>query len=201
MIRLFLIPLLFLLSFEVPAAEPVEAKKLVESVSNQILDEIASDKEKYNASKAELYGLVKEVILPHFDFYRMSRMVLVRQWKKMSDDQKGRFEEEFRQLLVRIYSRALLEYQDETIDYLPLRVSKDKKRVIVKTEVIQSGGGRLSMDYHLYLKDECWKVFDVRVEGISLLKSYQDGLGRQAKVDGVDAVIESLVKKNRESAE
>jgi phospholipid transport system substrate-binding protein len=102
--------------------------------------------------------------------------------------------------MVRIYATALLEYSDEKIKYLPLRVNKGRERIIVRTKIAQSGGGAaLGMDYHLYLNVDSWKIFDVRVEGISLLKSYKDRFGRQAKVDGVDAVIISLMARNKKA--
>jgi phospholipid transport system substrate-binding protein len=142
---------------------------------------------------------VSAIILPHFDFEKMSKLVMVRYWRKMDAEQRSRFEKEFRGLMVRIYSKALLEYEDEEIKYLPTRVNKKRDRIIVRTKIIQSSGGTLAMDYHLQLSGEVWKIFDIRVEGISLLKSYKDRFGREAKVKGVDAVIDELIARNKKA--
>lgn len=199
MFRYLLAVLLPFFVATVNASEPEVGRVLVEDVSSQILEAIKSNRALYSASSSDLHGLVHEVILPHFDFERMSRAVLVRQWKNMSVEQKGRFENEFRQLMIRIYSKALLEYTDEKISYRPTRVNKKRDRIIVRTSIAHAGGGKLAMDYHLYLKAGEWKIYDIRVEGISLLKSYRDRFGRQAKVAGVDAVINDLSLKNRKA--
>jgi phospholipid transport system substrate-binding protein len=181
------------------AAEPKDGQELVESVSNQILQEISENRALYVESSKALHEVVSAIILPHFDFEKMSKLVMVRYWRKMDAEQRSRFEKEFRGLMVRIYSKALLEYEDEEIKYLPTRVNKKRDRIIVRTKIIQSSGGTLAMDYHLQLSGEVWKIFDIRVEGISLLKSYKDRFGREAKVKGVDAVIDELIARNKKA--
>lgn len=199
MIRGLLIALFSFVVATAHAAEPEGGRKLVESVSNQILQEISENRALYAESSKALHEVVGVIILPHFDFEKMSKLVMVRHWRKMDVEQRSRFEKEFRGLMVRIYSKALLEYEDEEIKYLPTRVNKNRDRIIVRTKIIQSSGGTLAMDYHLQLSDESWKIFDIRVEGISLLKSYKDRFGRQAKVKGVDAVIDELIARNKKA--
>ncbi len=182
------------------ASEPEDGRELVESVSSHILQEISENRVLFTESSKALHKVVEEVILPHFDFEKMSKFVMVRQWRKMDAEQRGLFEQEFRGLMVRIYAKALLEYEDEEIKYLPTRVNKSRNRIIVRTKIIQVNGGTLSMDYHLELNVDSWKIFDIRVEGISLLKSYKDRFGRQAKAKGVDAVIEELIARNKKAA-
>ncbi len=200
MIKLLWITLLSLFMVTSQASEPKEGRQLVESVSNQILEAIVENRALYTESHQLLHKLVADVVLPHFDFEKMSKFVMARYWRKMSPEQRSHFEQEFRGLMVRIYATALLEYSDEKIDYLPLRVNKKRDKIIVRTKIAQSGGGALGMDYHLHLSAGGWKIFDVRVQGISLLKSYKNRFGRQAKVDGVDAVINSLIVSNEKAA-
>jgi phospholipid transport system substrate-binding protein len=200
MAKLLWVTLLSLFMAAGQASEPKEGRQLVETVSNQILEAIVENRALYKASRQSLYNLVSDVVLPHFDFEKMSKFVMARYWRKMSPEQRSRFEQEFRGLMVRIYSTALLEYSDEKIKYLPLRVNKGRDRIIVRTKIAPPGGGTaLGMDYHLYLNVDSWKIFDVRVNGVSLLKSYKDRFGRQAKEDGIDAVINNLTARNEKA--
>ncbi|RLA20623.1 MAG: hypothetical protein DRQ61_02960 [Gammaproteobacteria bacterium] len=200
--------LLFMFVFSSHAAEPKDAQQLVKSVSDKILQEISESRTLYAESDKALHGLVANVILPHFDFHKMAKIVMARSWKGMTEAQQVSFEREFRQLMVRIYAKALLEYDGKEVQFLPIRVNTNRDKVIVRTKISQSGrsghGGRdgrgeFLMAYYLYLNEGFWKVFDIRVEGISLLKSYRDRFSRQARAEGVDAVINDLVEKNRKA--
>ena len=199
MIRVLMVALFSLFVATSQASEPEEGRKLVEAVSSQILGEISENRALYSESSKALHDVVGAEILPHFDFEKMSKLVMVRYWRKMTAEQQQCFEREFRGLMVRIYAKALLEYTDQKIRYLPTRVNKNRDRIIVRTKIVQSSGGGLSMDYHLQLSDGNWKIFDIRVEGISLLKSYKDRFGRQAKAKGVDAVIDELISRNKKA--
>lgn len=199
MTRILIAALFSLFMTASQAAEPEAGRKLVERVSNQILGEIAENRALYVESSSALHDVVDEVILPHFDFQKMSKLVMVRYWRKMAAEQQQRFEKEFRGLMVRIYAKALLEYTDQEISYLPTRVNKSRDRIIVRTKISQSSGGGIAMDYHLHLAGESWKIFDIRVEGVSLLKSYKDRFSRQAKAEGVAAVIEELISRNKKA--
>ncbi len=169
---------------------------LVRETSNQVLTKIRSKKQELNESPEKIYGLVNEIVVPHFDFNRMSRMVLGKHWRKANDTQKNAFIAQFRALLVRTYAIALLNYSDQAIKYLPVHGETGASKVLVKTEVRSSGAPPIPINYRLHQKDGSWKVYDVIIDNISLVSNYRTGFSSQIRRSGLDRLIEKLKKKN-----
>ncbi len=169
-------------------------RQLVEQTSSQVLGRLAAQHAEMKQHPERLYALVKDLVLPHFDFVRMSKWVLGRRyWSEASDAQKRRFVLAFRDLLVRTYATALLEYTDQKVKVQPLRDDPAQGDVVVRTDVEQSGGRPVSIDYSLYRNDSgAWKVYDVAVEGVSLLSSYRSSFASQIRREGMDALIKDL---------
>ena len=167
--------LTFVLGFVVSAAHAAPApNQLVRERTDKIIELLKKNKDTYAKDHKKLYAMVQEQVLPYFDFRAMSRLVLGKHWREASEDQRNRFANEFRDLLVRTYATALLKYTNEEVAYLPFRSSPDDKTVVVKTEVKQGGGGPvIPIHYSFYLTDASWKVFDVTIDGVSLVTTYR----------------------------
>jgi phospholipid transport system substrate-binding protein len=148
----------------------------------------------------KIVALTEEKILPHFDFERMSRIVLGRNWKNASKEQQAQFVSEFRTLLVRTYSSALAKYRNQNIVYKPMRAGAADTEVTVKTEIVQPGGPPVLVDYSLLKRDDGWKVYDVVIEGISLVTNYRGQFANEIKQGGMDSLIQKLAEKNRQSS-
>ncbi len=180
---------------------PVTAgpQRLVQETSSQVLDILRKRHDQIAADPSCLYGLINRAVLPHFDFRRMAAWVLGRYWRRTTPQQKVRFVEAFRQLLVRTYGMALLEFYDLDIRFLPTRVSADGRSAVVRTRVIRRDGPPVEVNYRMYRTPEGWKVYDVSVGGISLVSSYRAGFLREIRTHGIEALIHRIVQQNAAS--
>jgi len=172
---------------------------LVKNTATEVLDVIKKDKDIQAGDMKKIVALTEEKILPHFDFERMSRIVLGRNWAKATKEQQTQFVTEFRTLLVRTYSSALAKYRNQTIEYKPLRAAAGDTDVTVKTEIIQPGGPSVPVDYTLQKRDDGWKVYDVVIEGVSLVTNYRGQFANEIKQGGMDGLIQKLVDKNKQN--
>ena len=200
--RRFLIGLsIFLISFSA-TANVTPPDKLVQQVTDRVIELIKKNKDEYARDHEKLFAAVDKEVLPYFDFKVMSRSVLALSWRRANDDQRERFVNEFRELLVRTYATALLKYNDEKVKYLPVFAKPDDKQVLVRTEIIPSGGGpNIPLNYSFYLSKEGWKVYDVSIEGVSLVTNYRATYAEKVRNDGLDALIASLASDNRRARE
>jgi len=184
------------LAFSVAVQAVEEPQQLVQSTSDQVLARLKKDHDKLQQNPDLIYPLVEDLVLPHFDFTKMSQWVLAVNWRSASDDQKARFTEQFRTLLVRTYAKALLEYTDQKINYLPFHAESDAKTVIVRTEIVQPGGQNIPVYYSLYRKGDAWKVYDISIDGASLVNNYRTSFAEEIRQGGLDKLIASLAEKN-----
>jgi phospholipid transport system substrate-binding protein len=178
-------------------AEVVPPDQLVKSVANGVLDVIGNDKDIQSGDMTKITALTEEKILPHFDFERMSRVTLGKYWGQASPEQKIAFVKEFRSLITHTYSSALSKYRDQTIEYKPLSVPTDNGDVKVQSLIMQSGGSAIPVDYLLEKGSEEWKVFDVNIDGISLVTTYRGQFASIIREGGMDELIHKLVEKNK----
>jgi len=186
--------ILLCLSFSVGAA--MAPQTLVESVAGQTIERIKKDKDKIKADPLYVNALIDELVLPHFDFERMSRWVLGKYWRKANADQRKQFINEFKNLLVRTYANALLEYSDQELVYLPFRGSLEDKEVTVRSEIAQPGGFPIPINYKLHKPENDWVVFDVLIDDVSLVANYRSSFSREIRSKGLDALIKKLASKN-----
>ncbi len=147
----------------------------------------------------KITALTEEKILPHFDFERMSRVTLGKYWGLASAEQKTEFVKEFRSLITHTYSSALSKYRDQVIEYKPFVASADDSDVKVKSLIMQPGGTAIPVDYLLEKANEEWKVFDVNIDGISLVTTYRGQFASIIRQNGMDELIHALAEKNKSS--
>jgi phospholipid transport system substrate-binding protein len=171
---------------------------LIRNASDQVLSRIQSSSGQFQQDPTKLYALVDEVVLPHFDFATMTDLALGRYQNKISAEQKQLITHEFRILLVRTYAKALLEYNDQKIIYLPIEGSLEGGDVTVRTEIEQAGGFPIPLNYSLKQGKQGWKVYDISVDDISLVMNYRSSFSREIRKNGVDSLIKTLGERNRE---
>ncbi len=180
------------------AASVEEAQALVRQTTESVLQRLEQDRAALKENRDGLYGLIEDIVLPHFDFDAMSRMVLAKYWRTATPVQRERFVSEFRDLLVRTYGTALLEYTGQAINYKPVHASDDAHRVKVPTEVVPGEGGPpIPIVYSLYEKDGAWKVYDISVDGVSLLLNYRNSYSTKVRQQGLDALLDEMAEHNR----
>ncbi len=194
---LILTPLLLL---NVSLAQAVQAPDvLVKNTTEKMLAAMDEQSKALEEDPALIYSLVSDIVLPHFDFIRMSRSVLAQNWKGASREQKLGFIRAFRTLMVRTYAVALLEYTHQKVHVLPVKLKAGDKSVTVRMEVQQKGKPPVTINYRLGLKKKGWKVYDITVDGISLIANYRTSFAAEIKQQGLDSLISRLKKRNKKA--
>jgi phospholipid transport system substrate-binding protein len=196
-----LLALLMCVGAPVARADAVHpALTLVTQTADKIQTQLRAERDVVNKSPKRVYELVEQIVLPSFDFTNMSASVLGKHWRGASDDQKQRFTQEFKSLLVRTYSKALVDNMDRKIAALPLRAADGATDVTVRTEIPQQGGFPLPINYSMEFKDGAWKVYDVDIDGISMVKNYRTTFANEVKQGSVDDLIKKLGERNQQAA-
>ncbi|HXN16654.1 MAG TPA: ABC transporter substrate-binding protein [Usitatibacter sp.] len=170
---------------------------LVKRVTNEVVGIIKADKDVQSGNTRKVVELAEQKVLPHFDFTRMTRLAVGRNWAQASAEQREALVKEFRTLLVRTYSSALTQYRNQTIEVKPAKVAPQDKDVVVKTAVIQQGGPPIPIDYAMTKTDSDWKVYDVVIDGASLVTTYRGTFNDQVQKGGIDGLIKTLQERNR----
>jgi len=198
-LRVLLLGLVGFLSVSVSATEDAEhPQALVESAIDNVLTELKNNADEIKENPNKIYELVQTKLIPYFDFDKMSKLALGKNWRKASDEQRTLFVEEFRLLLVRTYSTALSEYAGQDINFLPFKGDLTKKKAKVKMEIVQTGGASIPMSLSIFQnKQDAWKVYDVKVDGISLVTNYRSSFASEIRKDGMDKLIERLAERNQ----
>ncbi len=175
-----------------------DPQALVQSVAEQVLAELKKDKADLEAHPEHINDIVDRYIIPHVDFQRMARWVLGKYWRRATPEQRKRFVEEFKRLLVRTYATSLLEYTDQTLTFLPFRGDPARGDVTVRSQIDQPGGFPVPIDYKLHRsKDGRWLIYDIVIDGVSLVSNYRSSFAREIARKGIDGLIETLAEKNQ----
>jgi phospholipid transport system substrate-binding protein len=173
--------------------DPIE---LIRVTTERVLDQLIQTPE-IKSDPDKLKILIEEYVLPSIDFMRLSRLTLGKHWGTATATQRQRFTDEFKQLLIRTYSTPLTEYNGQDIEYLHLKTTPDGKRSGVRTRLRQSGGAQITVDYSLYQTRDGWKIYDVTIEGVSLVVNYRSSFSQEIRTHGLDGLIQHLAVRNR----
>lgn len=190
---------LAMLAFAAAAAAEVTPDELVKNTANEVLDIVKQDKDIQAGDQKKIFALAEEKILPNFNFVRVSRMVLGKHWRDANKEQQAAFQNEFRSLMLRTYATALSKYRNQTIEFKPMRMQPDAKTVTVKSEIIQPGGQPIAVDYSLERTANGWKVYDISIEGVSLVTNYRSQFNNEIRQSGIDGLIKKLSEKNMQA--
>lgn len=190
---------LALVAFGSPAFSGQPPAELVRDTSTQMMTRIRQESPVIEQAPERLYELVSEIVLPHFDFENMGRWILGKYWRHATPAQRNQFVSEFRSLLVRKYGNALVEYADEEIVYLPSSMDANDTRVTVDTKINPANGVPVHIAYRLYQTDNGWKVYDVSIEGISLVTNYRTSFTSKIRQDGLEQLIRQLALINKKA--
>jgi len=192
---------------QVAAANVEEPRAMLESVSKQLLTELKTEQAQVHAKPQRLFEVVDQVLAPHVDLETMSRWVLGKYWRTATPEQRTRFTAEFRTLMVRFYVSALLDdpkqidtilaHADTIIVFLPAAADSDPKKTIVRSEVHIPNGPVVPVIFNLHNKNGVWQIFDVNVDGISLVTNYRNSFSQQVAQMGLDGLIDDLAARNK----
>ena len=188
-----------LLALSSVAFAEVSPDVLVRTTADEVLEIVKKDKDIQAGDQKKIFALAEEKILPNFNFERVCRLVLGKYWTTATKEQKAVFQREFRSLLLRTYASALSKYRNQTIEYAPLRAEPGAKRVTVKTQILQPGGQPIGIDYSLEKTNEHWKVYDIVIEGVSLVTNYRSQFSEEIRQSSLDGLIQKLIDKNKQA--
>lgn len=192
--KIFIFVLSIIFSFLL-LAEDLGPQELVHKTADDVLLVLKNNQE-IHTDKQKMYQLAEEKILPNFDLERISALVLGKTWRSIDETQKQKFQAEFKTMLLRTYVVALGKYKDQEIEFKPLRMEPEDKQARVKTQIIQNGAQPISVDYVLAKTENSWKVFDIVIEGVSLVTNYRSQFAGEIKNNGIDSLISKLSEKN-----
>ena len=168
---------------------------LVKSVTLEVVSIIQNDIK--DGDRKRIVALIEDKVLPHFNFTAMTASAVGRNWDKASNEQKSRLTDEFRTLLVRTYASSLAAYSGQKFDFRPLRAKPTDTDVTVNVRVAQSGSQPVQIDYDMEKRANGWKVWDVRVAGISLVANYRTEFDNLVREGGLDRLLKALQAKNK----
>ena len=186
---------LFLATGGPARAQEMAPDVLVKNVTLEVIDIIQKDKD-YQKDKKKIIGLINAKVLPHFNFQAMTASAVGRNWDKATAEQKARLAEEFKTLLVRTYASAIASYSTQKFEFRPLRAKPTDTDVTVNVRILQSGTEPMTLDYDMEKRPAGWKVWDVRVGGISLVANYRTEFDNVVREKGVDGLVKALQAKN-----
>jgi phospholipid transport system substrate-binding protein len=202
--KLLLLPLfaMFMALCGTASAQSVDANSpdvLIKTVTQQVLDEIKSDKQIQSGDIQKITALVNEKILPYTDFTRTTRLVMGRNWNSATPEQQKQIVEQFKMLLIRTYSGALAQVRNQTVQYKPFRANPDDTDVVVRS-VVMNNGSPVELDYRLYKTPQGWRVYDINVLGAWLIQAYQQQFNEQIQQHGVNGLVQFLTQRNQQLA-
>jgi phospholipid transport system substrate-binding protein len=175
-------------------AQNIAPDALVKSVTLEVVDVIRKNSDAHDPAK--IARLIEAKVLPHFDFAHMTRLAMGRNWRLASPKQQQALIAEFKTLLVHTYSVSLTAYRNQKIEFEPLRAAPGDTDVTVRSVVKQPGTSPIPIYYEMEKEPAGWKVYDVTIDGISLVITYRDTFMRQVREQGVDGLIKALAAKN-----
>jgi phospholipid transport system substrate-binding protein len=187
---------LMALALPARAQQDLGPEELVRKVTQDVLDAIRSDKQLAAGDKQKALQLAEEKVLPHIDFEEATRLAVGRAWAQATPEQRKKLVEEFRRMLVRTYSNAISAYEGQTMQVLPVRMKPGDTEVTVHNRYIRAGGQPLPVDYQMHKTAEGWKIYDITVEGVSLVLTYRSEFDAIVKQQGIDGLIKRLEEKN-----
>jgi len=179
------------------APAPARPDVLMSALTTEVLAVIRRDAAAERPT--DFTQLMETKILPVFDFEHMTRIAVARNWRLSSAAQQAALIAQFRTLLVRAYSSALSSYRDERIEYKPLRLAAAETDLVVKSVVRRRGAEPMSIDYDMESTPAGWKVYDVKIAGVSLVMTYRDSFAAEVRAGGIDGLIKALSDKNRQN--
>jgi phospholipid transport system substrate-binding protein len=179
-------------------AQEAEPNALLQSVTLEVIAAMKQERDQRGGNSQKVASLVETKVLPLFDFPRMTQSAVARNWRLATPVQQAALTTEFKALLVHTYSAALLSYRDQVIEFRSMRTAPADTEVTVKSVMKQSGTEPVAMDYDMEKTAAGWKVYDIKVAGVSLVTTYRDTFSERIREDGVDGLIKALEEKNRQ---
>lgn len=173
-------------------------EQTIDKASMQLINALKKEESALKRDPKKLYSFIEKTAVPYFDFNTMSQWVMGRAWRDATPDQRNRFMQEFKKLLINAYGTALLEYTDDKVNVFPLPPNaKSKNEVTVRSEITSSSHKPVAVNYSMIKSGGKWLIYDVSIEGISIVTSYRGEIRELVNSKGIDGMISALAQKNK----
>ena len=166
--------------------------ELIRTASEVMLKDLETNRSAYRKDPAQLYKLVEDVLLPNFDVSFAAQQVLGKHWRTADAAQRERFVKAFYRSLLHTYGDALIDFTSDRIRFLPYQGEAGAARATVRTEIRRDGGSSIKVNYSLRKTEAGWKAWDVVIEGISYVKSFQEDFASELDTKGLDSLTQRL---------
>lgn len=181
----------------IPAvAQELGPEELVRKVTADVLDSVKADKQLQAGDRKKALALAEQKILPHVDFREATLLAMGRSWYTATPAQQEQVVNEFRSMLVRIYSNAIDVYRGQTLKVLPVRIAPGATEVTVRNRYLSEGRPPVPVEYSMKKTPAGWMIYDISVEGVSLVLTYRAEFESITRASGVDGLIKRLQQKN-----
>lgn len=182
-------------------AEVVAPDMLIKDTVQEVVTIIKHDQEIQAGNQKKILALVDSKVLPHFDFTRMTQLAVGKYWRTATPEQKQALVTEFRNMLVRTYTKVFTVYRDQTIEVRPIKMIAEETEATVQTIISKPGTPPVLVNYEMKKAADGWKVFDITIEGVSMVMNYRGTFASAIQENGLDGLIKTLADKNAHSAE
>jgi phospholipid transport system substrate-binding protein len=186
-----------LLGFSLLAhSQELGPEDLVKRVTQEVLDAVKGDVQLAAGDRQKMLKLAEDKVLPHVDFGEAARLALGRSWNQATPEQRKQVVAEFRAMLVRTYASAIDAYRGQTLHVLPVRMKPADTDVTVRNRYLRPGATPVMIEYQMHKTAQGWKIYDIVVEGVSLVITYRSEFDAVVKQDGIEGLIRRLAEKN-----
>ncbi|WP_371860402.1 MlaC/ttg2D family ABC transporter substrate-binding protein, partial [Sulfuriferula plumbiphila] len=182
------------------AGADVAPDVLVKTTTQEVVAILKKDKDIQAGDTRKIYELVDAKILPNFDFNHMTMLAVGKYWPRATPAQRQLLIQEFRTLLVRTYASSLTAFNNQAIEFKPFSMAPEATDVTVQTQVKQPGAQPIPIDYSMEKTPFGWKVYDVAIDGVSLVTNYRSSFGSEIRQSGIDGLIRTLASRNQQNA-
>lgn len=181
-------------------AEMIAPDALIKTTVQEVLTVVKQDKDIQAGNQKKILDLVDAKVLPHFNFARMTKLAVGKSWRTATAEQQQALVAEFRNMLVRTYTKAFTVYRDQTVEVKPFKMAANATEVTVKTSINKPGAQPIPVDYEMEKTADGWKAFDLLIDGVSLVTSYRGTFASEIQEKGIDGLIKTLSDKNTSAA-
>lgn len=196
---LYALMLLVVTAMNAAYADDVPPNVLVKTTTEEVTTLLKQDKSEYANNKQKLYELIDAKVLPHFDFAQMTQLAVGHFWRTATPTQQQELIKQFRILLVRTYAGALAAFNKQVIEFKPFSMAPDATDVTVETQVKQPGQQPIPINYSMKKEAAGWKVYDVSIDGVSLVLNYRGSFGSEIRQKGINGLIQTLTARNQQN--
>lgn len=180
-------------------AELMPPDQLVKQITQETYVYVNQDTSLQKGDISKLIDWAEKSILKDFDFNRMTRLAVGKDWRQATPEQQKQLVQEFRKLLIRTFANAFIGIKkDQTIEYKPFKLNPEDQSVVVKTLIVKPGAKPIDVNFSMEKMTDSWKVYDVSMAGVSMITNYRDAFSQEIHTNGVDGLIKMLAEKNKQ---